>query len=178
MSAMATTQTPGGVKKIRSGRRPTVQDAGIAAARLRSGRNGHDNGGGNGHADARPPSMIPAVPIVPKSEEFMRIAALEAELAQMRKKFALLEDTLEYLRSNSAWPKEWVLAHGGAVEPGPDDTVDPEQETVEITDGEAATDEPSKTPTQEAPVADETTRDADPNDQNAVDDTKSTSDAG
>lgn len=167
MSAMATTQTNGSVKKIRTGRRPTVQDAGIAAARLRSSRNGAIEA-------TATPSMIPAVPIVPtsKSEDRLRIDALETELARSKAKLALLEDTIEYLRIHSSWPKEWVLAHGGAVEPGPDDSVDPaEQETVEIQDGDAASpatpsdavaEEPTSEETPADPSASESTESTDP----------------
>lgn len=154
---MATTQTSGGIKKIRTGKRPTVQDAGIAAARMRSSRNG------NGHADSdRPPSMIPAIPVAPptKREELMRIDALETDLARAKAKIALLEDTIEYLRIHSAWPNEWVQAHGGATEPGSDEVTeqsDPaEQETLKINEAEATT--PA---TEDPPVADETTSEAD-----------------
>lgn len=103
--------------------------------------------------------MIPAVPVAAagKREELMRIDALERDNAQLRAKVALMEGTIEYLRIHSAWPAEWVVAHGGAVEPGPDDPVEEsEQETVEITEGNE-----SARATEEVPAAEETTPAAD-----------------
>lgn len=109
--------------------------------------------------------MIPAVPAVApnKSEDRMRIDALERENAKLRADIALIRGTIEYLRIHSSWPAEWVVAHGGAVEPGPDDPVDDAAAETRATEEVPAAEETTPAETQtETPVEGDDAKEPEP----------------